>query len=374
MIERSSRIDDGAAQLAALRLAALLATKAGNFTLAMQACDQMAERFPVNSLPAKAEFLEQAGNDEQIAAKKPELAGLCVKTAFEALGADDYGIGMKLDESAKAAAKNAADPRLIQEAAFLDREMTKCRDAFEQVKPMEDVLKGDPQNPEANLAVGRFLCFVKNDWEAGLPLLARATNQALQSVVAAEMDQKPKTTESKAGLAEAWGRLAAAAAGDQADYYGRARYWSLKAIVAAKEPEKSSLREQLSRWLQSAPTEPGEIHIYSRVAGTETIDVYGDELLWRSGRGALSSRVNEVSLGDLKAGDLKVVKNCGATRILPESVAFSTARLTVNRKPKGQGKAKLEARTDHVRVTLSHPARATRRSTSLCLSASSRDV
>jgi hypothetical protein len=111
----------------------------------------------------------------------------------------------------------------------------------------------------------------------------------------------------------------------------------------------------LSPWLLAAPTEPGEVHIYSRVAGTEVIDIYSDKILWKSGRGALNSRINETTLGDLKAGDLKIVRNTGATRVLPEAVEFSTARLTVNRKPRRQGQARLEARSDHVQVTLTHP-------------------
>jgi hypothetical protein len=39
--------------------------------------------------------------------------------------------------------------------------------------PLRDVIMEDnPAEPGANLAAGRFLCFHKDDWERGVPMLA----------------------------------------------------------------------------------------------------------------------------------------------------------------------------------------------------------
>jgi serine/threonine protein kinase len=65
LAEHSGVAEDPATQLASLRVASLLAMQAGNFSLAMQICDQMAERFHISSLPAKADLLTQAGNNAQ---------------------------------------------------------------------------------------------------------------------------------------------------------------------------------------------------------------------------------------------------------------------------------------------------------------------
>jgi serine/threonine protein kinase len=239
LLDHSGTAEDPATELASLRVASLLATEAGNFSLAMQICDTMAERFPISSLPVKAELLSQAGRDQQTAARKPELAGFCVKIGFQAIGADDYETGTNLDALAGTAAANSGDARLIQEAGFLDQEMTRCRDGFERVKVFEGILRTRPDDAEASEAVGNFLSFVKNDWETGLPLMARGTNDALKPILAAEVNEKTRTTDQQIALANAWGHLAGAASSeDKTHYYGRARYWSLKAITPPRSRKR----------------------------------------------------------------------------------------------------------------------------------------
>ena len=68
----------------------------------------------------------------------------------------------------------------------------------------------------------------------------------------------------------------------------------------------------------------------------------------------MSSRINLLDLGDLNAKDLRIIKNHGATRLLPETVDFLTARMTIDHKPVKQSQARLETFDDHVRVILTH--------------------
>lgn len=358
LVRQSAAAEDPAMQLASLRVAALLAAEAGDFPLAMQICQKMGDRFQMDSLPVKAELLAQAVTYARTPAKKVELAAVCVKTGFEALAADDYDSGTKLTEAAKASIQDCGDSRLVQEAGFLDAEMTRCRDAFARVKPFEAVRRSNPDDPEACLEVGKFLCFAKNDWEAGLPLMAHATNASLKMVLATEINQNPKTPEQKIALATSWRELAGSApVQDKTFYQQRARYWYLKGLAAYKKQDRDLVRQQWNDSIQSLPPNQGEIHIFSRLDGTESIDIYSDEVRWKSGRGAVSSKINQVRLDDLKPGELVIIKNSEATRLFSEQVDFSTARLIINRKPKskGQGRAKLETAPDHVRVTLVHP-------------------
>jgi hypothetical protein len=44
---------------------------------------------------------------------------------------------------------------------------------------------------------------------------------------------------------------------------------------------------------------------------------------------------------------MKVLKNCGPTRPYPEEIGFSTARLTVVRKPRNPRKVLLTIAEDH---------------------------
>ena len=262
-------------------------------------------------------------------------------------------------ELAKACARNSGDGRRVKEAEFLNTEMVRCGDGFAHVKHSEAVLRMTPNDPAASLAVGKFLCFVKNDWDAGLPLLSRGANATLRWLATSELNNTGKTTEGQITLGDSWRKLASASAYDEKMIYlHRARYWYLKAIAGSPVNERSNLQQQLNEFATDVPTAPGEVHIASRFVGTETIDIYSDVIRWASGRVMNDSRINHVKLEDLKSGDLALIKNSGATRILPDNVDFSTARLVVKRKPKKQAKAIFTIAPDHVRVTLSHPCNA----------------
>ena len=44
------------------------------------------------------------------------------------------------------------------------------------------VLEKQPGDPTANLAAGRYYCFVKGDWEMGIPMLALGSETALKEL------------------------------------------------------------------------------------------------------------------------------------------------------------------------------------------------
>lgn len=356
LVKQSSTTEDPAKQLAALRIAGQLAAEAGDLSLAMQTCDTMGAHFPIDKLAAKAGLLGQAAASARGPGKYGELAGLCQTAGFEAIAADDYDSGLKMAALAKTCAQNSGEKRHMKEAEFLDAEMNRCRDGFARVKQFEEILRRTPGDPVASFAVGQFLCFVKNDWEAGLLLMAHGTNVMLKSAVITEINKTPKTADDQIALGNSWRDLAEAASDeDKIHYLQRARYWYLKGLANSKEQDRDGLRQQLNKWIQAAPTMPGEIHISSRLVGTESIDIYSDEIRWKSGRRAVNGSINQVKLEDLKLGDLTIIKNNGVTRLLPDAVDFSTARLIINHKPKRQARSTLTIAPDHVRVTLAHP-------------------
>ena len=77
---------------------------------------------------------------------------------------------------AKAAAANAGSPPVATAVQALDKEIGQLRQEYERIKPAADKLKKDPTDPDANLDVGKYLCFAKGNWEKGLPLLAAGSN------------------------------------------------------------------------------------------------------------------------------------------------------------------------------------------------------
>ena len=97
--------------------------------------------------------------------------------------------------------------------------------AYERAK---DTLEQSPDDPAANRDVGCYLCFVKNNWEQGLPHLAKADDSRLREV--AEMDlSSPTATADQALLGDAWWDLFVGASSvDKQHFVERAKHWYLK--------------------------------------------------------------------------------------------------------------------------------------------------
>lgn len=88
---------------------------------------------------------------------------------------------------ADSAAKLTKDDKLISFAAeklsnirLLQAEATKTAPAIAK-------LEKAPNDPDANLAVGRFLCLWRGDWKAGLPLLMKGSDTGLKELAAQEL-------------------------------------------------------------------------------------------------------------------------------------------------------------------------------------------
>ncbi|HEX3855872.1 MAG TPA: serine/threonine-protein kinase [Verrucomicrobiae bacterium] len=357
LLNRSSAETNPAMKLALLRVAAQLAIQAADFSRAMEICDKMNDRFQMDILPVKADLLSQAAIYARTTRNKADLADICVAVGFQAIAGDDYVSAKKIDALAKSNAKNSADTHLSGEANFLGDETARCADAFERVKPFAATLRENPNNPAASLAMGKFLCFAKNDWAAGLQLLARGDDEALKAIASKELNNELKTAPEQIALGSSWWDLATDAPDDEKEFYQqRARHWYLKGIAGSSELDKNRLKPELTERIKSMPTQFAEVHIVSRVGGTEFVDIYSDEVQWRSSRrGTVGNKINQVNLGNFSASDLEIIKNNGVTRLMPDAVDFSTARLNMDRKPGHGGHADLQIFEDHVRVALAHP-------------------
>jgi serine/threonine protein kinase len=353
---QSATAADPAIELASLRLAALLSAEATDYPQAMETCGQMQARFEMDILPVKLELLTKAAPFAQSPKARSDFAEVCVATGFAAIAADDYASAARLTELSRSAAQGSVNPHAIRQAAFFDSEVARCQREYDRIKSFIETLRQKPGDPHASLAVGKFLCFVKSDWETGLPLMAHGDDPSLKAVLESESIHRPTASTQQIALGDAWWELAGTARDPEKIYYQRrARYWYLKGIASASEPDKTRVRERLLDRIKAVPTQSGEVHFSSRVSRGELIELYSDEVRWKSNRGSTGDQVNHVMLGDLKPGTLQVIRNSGATRLLPDNVDFSTARLTVDHKPRRRGRTELKIEADHVQIHLTDP-------------------
>ncbi|MGD0094825.1 MAG: formylglycine-generating enzyme family protein [Planctomycetota bacterium] len=87
-----------------------------------------------------------------------------------------------------------------------------------------------PDDPAANLLAGKYLCFTKNDWEKGLPLLVKGADAGLKVLAWKELAQ-PDEGAAQMALADSW--------------------WDMAEKESAK-PQKAAMRDRAKSWYEKA--------------------------------------------------------------------------------------------------------------------------
>jgi hypothetical protein len=87
---------------------------------------------------------------------------------------------------------------------------------YAAAKKAQETLEKTPADPEANLAVGRWRCFYKGDWSAGLTLLAKGSDEKLKALAEQEI-KAPADADEQVQIADAWWDLAQKEAGTARD-------------------------------------------------------------------------------------------------------------------------------------------------------------
>lgn len=179
--------DDMTARFVMLRDAREIAAAAGDADLAFRAISMLDGDFKIDALTLKHAALTAVGKSARGPDEIKSLSGYFLKLAAEAAGADEYDIAQQAMTSASTFARNAKDIPLATRSAARAKEMTDLKARFEKVKPARARLDSQPDDAASKGLVGYYLCAVKSDWAAGLPLLAKGDEAGVRSTAAKEL-------------------------------------------------------------------------------------------------------------------------------------------------------------------------------------------
>ncbi len=87
--------------------------------------------------------------------------------------------------------------------AELERQRADDKESLGEITRAQDVLRQNSTDPDANLTLGRFRCFIGGDWDEGLVLFARSADPILKSLAVTELARPPSTAE-ELSLADGW--------------------------------------------------------------------------------------------------------------------------------------------------------------------------
>ena len=83
-----------------------------------------------------------------------------------------------IDQLAVAEARKSGDKLLGKQVSEQADQVDQLAQADEAVQAAAATLDQNALDPEANLVVGRYLCFIKGDWKMGRSMLALGSDAA----------------------------------------------------------------------------------------------------------------------------------------------------------------------------------------------------
>jgi len=96
---------------------------------------------------------------------------------------------------------------VVKDVQARSKALSAGKAAFDQTRRDRDVLATAPDDPAANLSVGRYLCFNQRSWSEGLLLLAKCADPAIKEAALAEL-AAPAAEGDIAALGDRWWSLA----------------------------------------------------------------------------------------------------------------------------------------------------------------------
>jgi len=232
-----------------LKLARDVAAAGGEADLALKAVEEIATSFDVKPVTMKQETFTKAA----YAARTPRQSDILARAALalieESFAADDFEIAQEVGRKGLVAAKAARQKELVSLITIKIKEAAGNAAELGKVKEAMAALQDRPTDPALNLEVGKYLCFVKGDWDNGLPMLALGSDEKLKGLATQELKGVTDPNE-QAKLGDSWWERSEEESGAAKKRLSeRATYWYRKSLVSLS----GLARDRVQKRLDSAP-------------------------------------------------------------------------------------------------------------------------
>ena len=202
--------DDPAGAYAALKLALDLGSELPDTDVAFAAIDGMGRTFDLDPVAAKVDVLETILKAKAaiVAVNRGPWLEKVLTLAQEAVAAEKPDSAERLVLIARPMSKAGRDSvAMAKRVQTLARQVEVAQQIQAEVQKARQRLEAQPDDPEGNEALGRYLCFLKDNWEEGLPRLAKSAEPGLKLLAQTEL-ANPVFVDQQFTLANDWWTLA----------------------------------------------------------------------------------------------------------------------------------------------------------------------
>jgi hypothetical protein len=209
LLQEAAKISDAPTdQFVVLGGAIQSAVEAADLPLALEAADQLADSYDLDGLSLKASVALKMPPKAYAANADNVPAGLALLDPLES--AEDFTTASRLVTLLQQVP--GVEPLLRTALPEHVKGIDELRAARDRLGPVLQKLKAAPNDPSANLAVGRYTALLRGDWEQGLPLLAKGNDPTLAALAKAALAE-PADADARAALAGGWWDLAQSSIG-----------------------------------------------------------------------------------------------------------------------------------------------------------------
>jgi hypothetical protein len=217
--------DNAAARYVLLTDAIDMAAMVGEAGTVVKGIEELSRSFLVDPVEMKAIKLNEAGKSAFTREQVDALVGGCLSAEEQAIAADQYDPAGRLLATADGTAERAHRADLRSKTSERKKELDALRAGHDEYVRAREVLAKKSDDAAASLVAGRYLCFVRGDWDGGLPMLAAGADEMLRSAAAKDLSN-PIDAGARAEVGGLWWDLAARQAGVmRGQAQRRAVYW-----------------------------------------------------------------------------------------------------------------------------------------------------
>ncbi len=226
MMDAAAKVQAGSAdQYVLLKIARDVAAGTGDAATALQAAERLLEQFDEPAAELIGDTLLTAARESTTSAQYKAVAEAALSFAGQLADADQYETALRVCEAARSSAQRAKLYPLAKELTGQIEEIKRQQLLSDEYRKALGVLEDKPTDPEANLAAGRHLCFVKGDWKRGVPMLALGSDAPLKAAAINDL-RGANSADEQAAIGDAWWDLAEAKQGEERETLRlRAGFW-----------------------------------------------------------------------------------------------------------------------------------------------------
>lgn len=251
--QAASTVDDPAGRFAMLQMAQKLATDSADLAILERAIIGLTSTFAVDGDEIRCEGFKHISEKSLPPKLNKALAEASLLAAERMETANRWEFAERYQAVALAAARKAQDAALVKRTVECGKAIALGKQQGEAAQQAVAVLVKEPEDADAHLALGKYLCFILEKWDEGLLHLAKGNDPKLAELAKRSLED-PSDGSAQAELGDAWWNAADKSTGaSRVNFQKGSRLWYAKAVEKLSGLTKARVEQRLQSLTDAGP-------------------------------------------------------------------------------------------------------------------------